>query len=62
MVDFYDRGIQDGPALDARLRQGSGPQRLNLGAADRAALVAFLMTLTDTALTTDARFSNPFRR
>jgi len=62
VVEFYDHGIQVGPALDARLRKGRGPQRLNLSAADRAALVAFLMTLTDTALTTDARFSDPFRR
>jgi len=62
VVEFYDHGIQPGPALDSRLRQGSAPQRLNLRAEDRAALVAFLMTLTDTALTTDSRFSDPFRR
>jgi cytochrome c peroxidase len=62
VVDFYDHGIQKGPALDNRLRHGRGPRRLNLSAADRAALVAFLMTLTDRALTTDARFSDPFRR
>jgi cytochrome c peroxidase len=62
VVDFYDHGIQEGPALDSRLRQGLSPQRLKLGGADRAALVAFLMTLTDRALTTDSRFSDPFRR
>jgi cytochrome c peroxidase len=62
VVDHYDHGIQDGPALDPRVRQGGKPQRLHLSAADRAALVAFLMTLTDRALTTDARFSDPFRR
>ena len=62
VVEFYDHGVQEGPALDPRLRQGREPQRLNLSAADRAALVAFLMTLNDTALTTDARFSDPFRR
>lgn len=62
VVDFYDHGIQDGPALDARLRQGSGPQRLQLSADDRAALVAFLMTLTDPVFIADARFSDPFRR
>jgi cytochrome c peroxidase len=62
VVDFYDHGIQEGPALDSRLRRGRRPQRLNLSAADRTALVAFLMTLTDRALTTDARFSDPFRR
>jgi cytochrome c peroxidase len=62
VVDFYDHGIQEGAALDDRLRQGGRPQRLNLSAADRAALVAFLRTLSDGALTTDARFGNPFRR
>jgi cytochrome c peroxidase len=62
VVDFYDHGIQDGPALDNRLRQSGKPQRLKLGTADRAALVAFLMTLSDPALTTDPRFSDPFRR
>jgi cytochrome c peroxidase len=62
VVDFYDHGIREGPALDPRLRRNGKPLRLNLAAADRAALVAFLMTLTDTALTTDPRFSDPFRR
>ena len=62
VVDFYDRGVRDGPALDARLRQGGRPRRLNLSASDRAALVAFLMTLNDPVFTTDARFSDPFRR
>lgn len=62
VVDFYDEGTQDGPALDPRLRQHGRPQRLGLTAADRAALVAFLMTLTDTALVADERFGDPFRR
>ena len=62
VVDFYDHGVQEGPALDNRLRQEHRPQRLKLNAADRAALVAFLMTLNDRALTTDPRFSDPFRR
>jgi cytochrome c peroxidase len=62
VIDFYDRGIHDGPALDPRLKPGGKPQRLNLSASDRAALVAFLMTLNDTALPTDPRFSDPFRR
>lgn len=62
VIDFYDHGVQRGPALDHRLRRGGRPQRLNLGAADRAALVAFLMTLSDPVLTTDARFGDPFRR
>lgn len=62
VVAFYDQGVQDGPALDDRLREEGRPRRLNLSAADQAALVAFLGTLTDTALTLDERFSDPFRR
>lgn len=61
VIDFYDHGIQHGPALDDRLRRNGRPQRLNLSAGDRAALAAFMMTLNDPALTTDSRFSNPFR-
>ena len=62
VVDFYASGVRDGPALDPRLRHGSEPRRLALGAADRAALVAFLETLDDPVLTTDPRFGDPFRR
>ena len=62
VVQFYVSGIQDGPALDPRLRQGDAPRRLDLDAADRAALVAFLQTLDDPVLTTDPRFGDPFRR
>lgn len=61
VVDFYDSGIQAGPALDNRLMNGGVPQRLNLSAADKAALVAFMLTLTDTSLNTDVKFSSPFR-
>lgn len=62
VIDHYDHGIQDGPALDHRLKPEGKPQRLNLSAADRAALVSFLLTLNDRALTTDPRFGDPFRR
>jgi cytochrome c peroxidase len=62
VVEHYNSGVQAGPALDNRLRgPGGAPQRLNLSVADKAALVAFMRTLTDTTLTSDARFSNPFK-
>ena len=61
VVDFYNAGIQPNPALDRRLRNPDGsPLRLNLTAAQKAALVAFLNTLTDSAFLTAPRFSNPF--
>jgi cytochrome c peroxidase len=61
VIDHYDRGVQAGPALDNRLQAGNGtPRRLNLSAADKAALVAFLRTLSDDTLNKDPRFTNPF--
>lgn len=71
VIEFYDSGIQAGPALDTRLMApplvpggppSGNPRRFNFTAAQRAALVAFLQTLTDEALATDPRFSDPFRR
>ena len=62
VVEHYVGGVQLGPALDNRLRLPTGqPVRLGLSASDKAALVAFMRTLTDSALMTDARFSSPFR-
>ncbi|MEO9472787.1 MAG: cytochrome c peroxidase [Parasphingorhabdus sp.] len=62
VVEHYNSGIQDGPALDNRLRQGNNPQRLNLSDADKQALVDFMETLTDNSLASDIRFTNPFRQ
>ncbi|MBK9029746.1 MAG: c-type cytochrome [Myxococcales bacterium] len=64
VVAHYDTGVQPHPNLDPRLRvPGTGaPRRLGLTSAERAALIAFLFTLTDDALVTDPRFADPFRR
>lgn len=63
VVEFYDNGVRNNPGLDQRLRgPGGQPQRLNLSVDDKAALVAFLNTLTDPTFLSDARFSNPFPR
>jgi cytochrome c peroxidase len=62
VVEHYDSGVEDHPNLDRRLRdpQTQMPQRLNLTAADRGALVAFLETLTDPTLAEDPRWADPF--
>lgn len=61
VIEHYASGVQNGPALDYRLRGIDGqPQRLHLSAADKSALVAFLRTLTDRTLTSDPKFSDPF--
>lgn len=62
VVEHYSTGVQDGPALDGRLKGADGlPLRPNLPQADKDALVAFLKTLSDPVLAADPRFSNPFR-
>lgn len=61
VIDFYDHGVQPNRDLDRRLRNPDGtPRRLNLTAAQKASLVAFLRTLTDSTFLTSPRFANPF--
>ncbi|MEM9997249.1 MAG: cytochrome c peroxidase, partial [Bacteroidota bacterium] len=61
VVDHYDRGVRPHPNLSPPLRMPNGqPLRLNLNAQERAALVAFLETLTDEDFLTDERWSDPF--
>lgn len=60
VIEHYNTGVLLGPALDPRLAPNGVPQRLNLSAADEAALVAFLNTLTDPAFLADPRFTSPF--
>jgi len=63
VVEHYNSGIKLGPALDNnRLAPNGVPLRLNLSAADKAALVSFMKTLTDTTLSTDPKFSDPFKK
>ena len=63
VVAFYDSGVQPSPALDALLRAPDGsPRRLGLSDVERAALVTFLGTLTDSTFLTSPRFANPFAR
>lgn len=60
VLQFYSNDIQNHPNLDRVLRTNNGPRRLNLNANDRAALVAFLNTLTDETFINDPKFSDPF--
>ena len=61
VVEHYDHGVKNGPALDNRLKGPNGqPRVLNLSAADKAALVAFMKTLTDTSFLGSPRFTDPF--
>jgi cytochrome c peroxidase len=61
VVDHYDAGVKVNPGLDPGLRAiGGGARRLNLTTDQKAALVAFLKTLTDRTFVTDPRFADPF--
>jgi cytochrome c peroxidase len=63
VVEFYNSGVVNNPNLSPPLRApgpGGGALRLNLTTAQKAALVAFLKTLTDPNLATNAKYSDPF--
>ena len=66
VVEFYNSGIVLTPNLPPPLRappvpgQPPAPRRLNLTNNQKSALVAFLKTMTDTNLTSAARFGDPF--
>ncbi|MCA9715441.1 MAG: cytochrome-c peroxidase [Myxococcales bacterium] len=61
VIEHYNSGIQAHPNLDPVLRgPDNQPVQLNLTQAEKAALAAFLDTLTDDALLTDPKFSDPF--
>ena len=61
VLNFYDRDIRNHAQLSEVLRGNNGQvQQINLNGGDRAAVVAFLGTLTDQALITDPKFSDPF--
>ena len=66
VVEFYDHLVVDNPNLSPPLRNPPGspnagqPRRLNLTPQQKAALVAFLRTLTDPTLATDEKYSDPF--
>jgi cytochrome c peroxidase len=55
VIDHYSKGVQSHPNLDPRMR------RLNFTGSEKAALIAFLKTLTDHTFLTDPKFSDPWR-
>lgn len=65
VIDHYSSGIQDHPNLDVRLRDRfdtqAGPLRLNFSDEEKAALVAFLHTVTDNKFIQEERFADPFK-
>lgn len=60
VLNHYNRIPQNNADLDRRLRPGGNPQQLNMAAEERAAVIAFLQTLSGSAIFTDERWSDPF--
>lgn len=64
VVDFYSTEVVNHPNLSPPLRlppqQGGGVRRFNFTAQQKADLVNFMKSLTDTSLATNPKFSDPF--
>lgn len=61
VVEHYNSQVKPHPNLSPELRNPDGtPHRMNLTAPQKAALIAFLKTLTDTGISMDVKYSNPF--
>lgn len=61
VVEHYSTGIQDHPNLSEFLREPNGdPRKFNFTEEEKAALVAFLKTVTDQNFVQQTRFSDPF--
>src|SRR5262249_14132074 len=55
VIDHYSKNVKPHPNVDGRVRR-----RPNFDDAQKAALVAFLKTLTDKKFITDPKFADPF--
>lgn len=62
VLQHYSKGIQGHPNLDERLKDEYGkPMRMNISETERTAIIAFLDTRTDYSITTEPKYSNPFK-
>lgn len=61
VIDFYSEGIQNHDNLDQKLRGSDGKaKQMNFSNQEKQDLIAFLHTLTDDAMMSAERFSDPF--
>ena len=65
VIDHYSEGVQAHENLDRRLRTnfelGGDPLKMDFNEEEKAALLAFLHTLTDYEFIQDERFADPFK-
>jgi cytochrome c peroxidase len=60
VIDHYSEHVAASPALSPSLQDTSRkPIRLHLSVEEKADLIAFLNTLTDSTFITDPRFADP---
>ncbi len=62
VVEFYSSGVQPSPNLHPLLKKNGQPKLLNLTPQQKTDLVIFLNTLSDTAIFTDEKFADPFKK
>ncbi|MGV3695862.1 cytochrome-c peroxidase [Flavobacterium sp.] len=61
VIEHYNSGVKNHPNLSPQLKDINGnPQQLNLTESQKAALVAFLRTLTDENILSNQKWSDPF--
>lgn len=62
VMEHYSKGIQNHPGLDDRLKDEYGePMHMNISDIEKQSIIAFLNTLTDYAMLTEPKYSNPFK-
>ena len=69
VMNHYSEGINSSDNLDPRLRQSDASntgtvaaKQFHITSSDKQAMIAFLNSLTDSGITTDPKFSNPFKK
>ncbi len=62
VMEHYSTGIQNHPGLDERLKDEYGKaMQMNISDMERQSIIAFLNSLTDYAMLTEPKYSNPFK-
>jgi cytochrome c peroxidase len=62
VLEHYSTGIQDHPTLEHNLIDNDGnPKKFNMTPQEKQDLISFFHTLTDSVISSDPKFSDPFQ-